>query len=101
MGRYSYISVGKEKALQETFGSSCHGAGRIKSRHQAMLLSKGKNLLEELNKSGVIIQARGMKTIAEEMPHAYKNVSEVVDVMHFEGISTKVAKLKPVGVIKG
>ena len=101
MGRYSYISVGKEKALQETFGSSCHGAGRIKSRHQAMLQSKGKNLLEELNKSGVIIQARGMKTIAEEMPHAYKNVSEVVDVMHFEGISTKVAKLKPVGVIKG
>ncbi len=101
MGRYSYIAVGTVKAMQDTFGSSCHGAGRVQSRHQALKESKGKNLIEELTKKGIVIQAKGYKTIAEEMPHAYKDVSEVVDVMHYAGISTKVAKLKPVGVIKG
>lgn len=101
MGRYSYITVGKERSMDETFGSSCHGAGRVQSRHQAMKSAKGKDLIKELTDSGIIIQARGYKTIAEEMPHAYKDVSDVVDVMHNAGISTKVAKLKPVGVIKG
>lgn len=101
MGRYSYIAVGTVKAMRDTFGSSCHGAGRVQSRHQALKESKGKNLIEELTKKGIVIQAKGYKTIAEEMPHAYKDVSEVVDVMHYAGISTKVAKLKPIGVIKG
>ncbi len=101
MGRYSYVAVGTVKAMQETFGSSCHGAGRVQSRHQALKEAKGRNLVEELTKKGIVIQAKGYKTIAEEMPHAYKDVSEVVDVMHYAGISTKVAKLKPVGVIKG
>jgi tRNA-splicing ligase RtcB len=101
MGRYSYIAVGTEKAMRETFGSSCHGAGRVQSRHQALKEAKGRNLVEELTKKGIVIQAKGYKTIAEEMPHAYKDVSEVVDVMHYAGISTKVAKLKPLGVIKG
>lgn len=101
MGRYSFISLGTSKAIEETFGSSCHGAGRIQSRTQALKEAKGKNLIEELNKNGLIIQAKGMKTIAEEMPHAYKDVSEVVDIMHNAGISSKVAKVKPVGVIKG
>ncbi len=101
MGRYSFISAGTEKAMEETFGSSCHGAGRLQSRHQAMKQAKGRNLIDELTKSGIIIQAKGFKTIAEEMPHAYKDVADVVDVMHNAGISTKVAKLKPVGVIKG
>ncbi len=101
MRRYSFIAVGTERAMDETFGSSCHGAGRVKSRHQAMKSAKGKDLIKELTNSGIIIQAKGYKTIAEEMPEAYKDVSEVVDVMHFAGISTKVAKLKPVGVIKG
>jgi len=101
MGRYSFISVGTEKAMEETFGSSCHGAGREQSRHQAMKAAKGRNLLNELTKSGIVIQAKGYKTIAEEMPHAYKDVSEVVDVMHNAGISKKVAKVRPVGVIKG
>lgn len=101
MGRYSFIAVGTVKAMQETFGSSCHGAGRVQSRHEALKESKGKNLIEELTKKGIVIQAKGYKTIAEEMPNAYKDVSEVVDVMHFAGISTKVAKLKPIGVIKG
>lgn len=101
MGRYSYVSVGQNKSMEETFGSSCHGAGRLQSRHQALKEGKGRDLIKELNNKGVIIQAQGYKTIAEEMPFAYKDVSEVVNVMHSSGISTKVAKLKPVGVIKG
>ncbi|OGU54384.1 MAG: RNA-splicing ligase RtcB [Ignavibacteria bacterium RBG_13_36_8] len=101
MGRYSFIAVGTQRAMEETFGSTCHGAGRVHSRHEAIRLSKGKNLREELDKSGVIVQAKGFKTIAEEMPFAYKDVSEVVDVMHKAGISKKVAKFRPVGVIKG
>ncbi|MEW6508006.1 MAG: RtcB family protein [Bacteroidota bacterium] len=101
MGRYSFVSIGTDKAMQETFGSSCHGAGRVMSRHQALKEAKGKNLIDELTKKGIVIHAKGYKTIAEEMPHAYKDVSDVVDVMHNAGISTKVAKLKPVGVIKG
>ena len=101
MGRYSYISVGTQKSMDETFGSSCHGAGRLQSRHQALKEGKGRNLINELNKRGVIIQAKDNKTIAEEMPFAYKDVSEVVEVMHVSGISTKVAKIRPIGVIKG
>jgi tRNA-splicing ligase RtcB len=101
MGRYSYIAVGTEKAMEETFGSSCHGAGRNWSRTKAMKEAKGRNLVEELKQKGIIIQAKGYRTIAEEMPGAYKDVSQVVEVMHDEGITKKVAKLRPVGVIKG
>ena len=101
MGRYSYVAVGTEKAMEETFGSSCHGAGRNLSRHRAIKVSKGRNLTEELKTKGIIIQAKGYKTIAEEMPEAYKDVADVVEVMHKEGITRKVAKLRPVGVIKG
>lgn len=101
MGRYSFVAVGTEKAMHETFGSSCHGAGRNLSRTKALKDAKGRNLLEELHKRGIVIQASGYKTIAEEMPDAYKDVSEVVNVMHEEGITKKVAKLKPIGVIKG
>ncbi len=101
MGRYSFVTLGTEKAMEDTFGSSCHGAGRLQSRHQALKNAKGRNLIEELSKSGIVIQAKGYKTIAEEMPSAYKDVSEVVEIMHDAGISTKVAKLRPVGVIKG
>ena len=101
MGRYSFVAVGTWKAMEETFGSTCHGAGRVKSRHQALKEGKGKDLIGEMKKRGVVVQARGMRTVAEEMPWAYKDVSEVVDVMHKAGISKKVAKLRPVGVIKG
>lgn len=101
MGRYSYILVGTDKAMEETFGSSCHGAGRNLSRTKALKKAKGRDLVAELNKKGITIQAKGYKTIAEEMPDAYKDVSDVVDVMHKEGITRKVAKIKPVGVIKG
>lgn len=101
MGRYSYVAVGTEKAMMETFGSSCHGAGRNLSRKKAMMNAKGKNLVEELKQRGVTIQAKGWSTIAEEMSDAYKDVSDVVDVMHNEGITKKVARIKPIGVIKG
>lgn len=101
MGRYSFVAAGAEKSLEETFGSSCHGAGRVQSRHKAMKTGKGRNLIAELEARGVSIRAKGFRTIAEEMPYAYKDVSEVVDVMHNSGIIVKVAKLRPVGVIKG
>jgi tRNA-splicing ligase RtcB len=101
MGRYSYILVGTDKAMEETFGSSCHGAGRNLSRTKALKSAKGRDLVAELNKKGIAIQAKGYKTIAEEMSDAYKDVSDVVDVMHKEGITRKVAKIRPIGVIKG
>jgi tRNA-splicing ligase RtcB len=101
MGRYSFVAVGTNQAMSDTFGSTCHGAGRVQSRHQAIKSGKGRDLVGELKKRGVIIQAKGMKTIAEEMPYAYKDVAEVVDVMHQAGISRKVARLRPLGVIKG
>ncbi len=101
MGRYSYIAVGTEKAMEETFGSSCHGAGRNLSRRKALKDAKGRDLIKELNEKGIVIKARGYRTIAEEMPSAYKDVSDVVDVMHNEGITRKVAKIRPIGVIKG
>jgi tRNA-splicing ligase RtcB len=101
MGRYSFVAVGTDKAMAETFGSSCHGAGRNLSRTKALKEAKGRNIVDELKKQGVVIQAKGYKTIAEEMPGAYKDVSEVVEVLHNEGITRKVARLKPIGVIKG
>jgi tRNA-splicing ligase RtcB len=101
MGRYSYVLVGTKKAMEETFGSSCHGAGRNLSRTQALKNAKGRDIVEELKQKGIVIQAKGYKTIAEEMPDAYKDVSDVVEVMHKEGITRKVAKIRPVGVIKG
>jgi len=101
MGRYSFVAVGTQQAMQDTFGSTCHGAGRVQSRHQAIKTGKGKDLIKELKQRGVIIQAKGMKTIAEEMPYAYKDVADVIEVMHQAGISGKVARLRPLGVIKG
>jgi len=101
MGRYSYVCVGTNKAMTETFGSSCHGAGRQMSRRQSKKQSRGMDMYQELKNRGVVIQASGNRTVAEEMPHAYKDVADVVDVMHKAGITTKVARFKPMGVIKG
>lgn len=101
MGRYSFLCVGTQRAMTDTFGSSCHGAGRHMSRKKAMAESKGRDMIRELHERGVEIQATGLRTIAEEMPHAYKDVADVVNVMHDAGITLKVAKFKPIGVIKG
>ncbi len=101
MGRYSYVLVGTEKAYRQTFGSTCHGAGRRMSRKQAKRQARGRRLLDEMAERGVVVMAAGMSTVAEEMPEAYKDVAEVVDVVAAAGISRKVAQLKPMGVIKG
>jgi len=101
MGRYSFLCLGSHKAEGETFGSTCHGAGRLHSRNKAKRLARGRNLFKEMSERGVVVQARGKHTMAEEMPEAYKDVAEVVNIMHQSGISRKVARLKPVAVIKG
>lgn len=101
MGRYSFLLVGTDKAMRETFGSTCHGAGRLMSRAQAKKTARGHDLDHELSKVGVIARYRGKGTFAEEMPYAYKDVADVVDVVDRAGISKKVLKLKPLAVIKG
>ncbi|MDI6852392.1 MAG: RtcB family protein [Deltaproteobacteria bacterium] len=101
MGRYSYVLVGTQKALEETFGSTCHGAGREMSRHMALKAAKGRDIIKELAKQGIIVRGAGKRTVDEEISEAYKDVSDVVEVTHGAGISRKVAKLKPLGVIKG
>ena len=101
MGRCSYVLVGTERAMKETFGSTCHGAGRVMSRHQAVKVAKGRAIARELEDKGIIVKGASRGTIAEEIPDAYKDVTDVVNVVHHAGISYKVAKLIPMGVIKG
>lgn len=101
MGRCSYVLAGAEKAMSETFGSTCHGAGRMLSRSAAKKQAKGRAIWREMEDQGVIVRSDGRATLAEEMPEAYKDVSEVVDVVHQSDISRKVVKLRPLGVIKG
>jgi tRNA-splicing ligase RtcB len=101
MGRCSFVLVGAEKAMQESFGSSCHGAGRVMSRSRALKVGQGRRLREELESAGIIVRSKDGRTLMEEMPDAYKDVNAVVDVMHRSGLSRKVAKLVPIGVVKG
>ncbi len=101
MGRASFVLIGTERGMQESFGSTCHGAGRVLSRHQAIKKAKGRAIWREMEDRGIIVRATGRGTLAEEMPEAYKDVSNVVDVVHNAGLSKKVAKLRPLGVIKG
>jgi tRNA-splicing ligase RtcB len=101
MGRVSFVLLGTEKAMKETFGSTCHGAGRVMSRHQAIRRAKGRSIWQEMEKKGIIVRSAGRETLAEEMSEAYKDISNVVDVVQKAGISKKVARLKPIGVIKG
>lgn len=101
MGRNSFILVGTEKGMMETFGSACHGAGRLMSRTKALNTTRGSKVIEDLHKKGIVIKSASYKTIAEEMPEAYKDVSNVVNVLHKAEICKKVAKLRPLGVIKG
>lgn len=101
MGRYSYVLAGTPRAYAETFGSTCHGAGRRLSRSAAKRASRGHSLIREMEDRGVFVMAAGMATVAEEMPEAYKDVADVVRVVHEAGLSTRVAQLRPIGVIKG
>ncbi len=101
MGRYSFVLVGRETAMRETFGSSCHGAGRLMSRMKAKKEAGGRDLNAELKRRGVTVRAHSRAGIAEEMPYAYKDVADVVEVMEAAGITRRVARLKPFAVIKG
>ncbi len=101
MGTCSYILAGAEGAIAEAFGSSCHGAGRVLSRAKATKIAKGRSIKDELEKKGIFVYARGKKILKEEMPEAYKDVTNVVNVVHGAKLAVKVAKLKPLAVIKG
>jgi tRNA-splicing ligase RtcB len=101
MGRCSYIALGTETALKESFGSTCHGAGRTQSRAAAKRSLRGIDVARALEARGILVKAGSMGGLAEEASEAYKDVTEVVDVTHSAGISRKVARAVPIGVIKG
>ncbi len=101
MGRYSYVLVGTAGAMAETFGSTCHGAGRVLSRHAAKKAAHGRRIEAELAERGILIRAAGRATVAEEISEAYKDVAEVVDVVRRAGLGKIVARLRPLAVIKG
>ncbi|MGB4525151.1 MAG: RtcB family protein [Bacillota bacterium] len=101
MGTGSYLLVGTKKALEETFGSTCHGAGRVLSRTAAKKEVSGTAVQSELRDRGIIVKAASRGVLAEEAPQAYKDVNQVVQVCHEAGISLKVARMRPIGVIKG
>jgi tRNA-splicing ligase RtcB len=100
MGRNSYLLVGTKKA-EETFYSTCHGAGRRMSRSAAIRACRGRSIARELENKGIIVKSSGRETLAEEAPEAYKDVNEVVSVVEGAGISKRVCRMRPVGVIKG
>ncbi len=97
----SYVCVGTEKAMRETFGSTLHGSGRTMSRQKAKQEFRGEKLQEEMLKRGIFVKAASMEGLAEEAGKAYKNINDVIDSMHTAGISLKVAALQPIGNIKG
>jgi len=101
MGRHSYVLVGTEAAMEETFGSCCHGAGRVMSRSEAVRQAAGRSIEQELERRGIIVMGRGRKGVAEEQPAAYKDVNDVVRVVHNAGLARRVARMRPLGVIKG
>jgi tRNA-splicing ligase RtcB len=101
MGRASWVLVGQDGSMQQTFGTTCHGAGRAMSRTAALRHAQGRRIDQELAKKGVVARAQSWKGLAEEQPDAYKDVNLVVDVVHQAGLSKKVARMRPIGVIKG
>jgi len=101
MGRASYILAGEPGSMEETFGSACHGAGRLLSRSEALRRTKGRAIERELEDRNVYPRWVGRKTLREEFPEAYKDVSLVVDVVHKAGLARKVARIRPMGVVKG
>jgi tRNA-splicing ligase RtcB len=101
MGRASWVLVGQPGSMEKTFGTTCHGAGRAMSRTAAIKDAAGRRIDKELEAKGIIARAQSHKGLAEEQPRAYKDVDEVVDVVHRAGLSRKVARMRPIGVIKG
>jgi tRNA-splicing ligase RtcB len=101
MGRASWVLVGQPGSMQHTFGSACHGAGRMMSRTAAIKHAQGRRIDVELAERGVVARAHSLKGLAEEQPAAYKDVDLVVEVVHRAGLAKKVARMRPIGVIKG
>ena len=101
MGRYSYVLLGTQGAMAETFGSTSHGAGRRLSRRAAKKVAGKRDVAGELSRRGILVRAASRATLSEELPEAYKDVRDVVDVVHAAGIGRKVARLHPLGVVKG
>lgn len=101
MGTASYVLVGSPSAMEQTWGTTCHGAGRMLSRRKAVALTKGRAIAEHLEKQGIFVRAEGRRTLHEEVPEAYKDVDEVVKVVDAAGLSRRVARLRPIGVVKG
>jgi tRNA-splicing ligase RtcB len=101
MGRASWVLAGQAGSMQQTFGTACHGAGRVMSRTAAVKHAAGRRIDQELASRGIVARARSWKGLAEEQPDAYKDVNLVVDVVHRAGLAKKVARMRPIGVIKG
>jgi len=101
MGRNSYLLAGTAEAIEQSFGTVCHGAGRVMSRAQAVREAAGRSIEQELEGQGIIVMGRGRKGIAEEQPSAYKDVNDVVHVVHNAGLARRVARMRPLGAIKG
>jgi tRNA-splicing ligase RtcB (3'-phosphate/5'-hydroxy nucleic acid ligase) len=101
MGTASYVCVGTPRAMEQSFGSTAHGAGRLLSRHEALRRTRGRHLIQELGDRGIRVQVREKKTLGEEAPEAYKDIDRVVAVVDAAGLSAKVARLVPLAVVKG
>jgi tRNA-splicing ligase RtcB len=101
MGTASWVLAGTERAMQESFGSSCHGAGRVLSRKAAVKRARGRSIADELRRAGVVVRAHDRNGLAEEMPEAYKDVDAVVHVVAEAGLARRVARLRPLAVVKG
>jgi tRNA-splicing ligase RtcB len=101
MGRYSFVLVGTEAAARDAFNSCCHGAGRLMSRKAATKAARGRDIVDELKRKGIVVRAASRETVVEEMPNAYKDVADVVDVVAGAGLAAKVARLRPMAVVKG
>ena len=101
MGTASYFLTGQEGAMRETFGSACHGAGRVMSRSAAKKGVTAKEIQKELESRGIIVESLTREGLTEEKPDAYKDIESVVDVVHNAGLAARVARLRPMGVIKG
>jgi tRNA-splicing ligase RtcB len=101
MGTASWVLVGTEGSMAQSFGSTCHGAGRMMSRSRAKKEVQGGELRRELEKRGIRVRAGSLAGLAEEAPQAYKDVDRVIEVVHGAGIARKVARLVPVAVVKG
>jgi tRNA-splicing ligase RtcB len=101
MGTASWILVGQPGSMEQTFGTTCHGAGRQMSRTAAFKEAQGRQIDRELEQIGIIARARSRRELPEEQPNAYKDVDTVVDVVHNARLSKKVARVRPIGVIKG